>query len=177
MHTNKLSLWLNCRTVQGPCRDKTFGACREARGFKASFVFLTHPPFSLTLWPLSDRQIYPQFYNGATMDAVWNSLQSGVHVTSSGSPFAVNVMLKVPNDNSWSWAFHHKNKFHKKRTTHAFHIFLFRFAFGFWRSLLFKNYQGSMTLSMPGVFWSPSPNTNNFIRAPVRGSSDLIYNV
>ena len=42
------------------------------------------------------------------------------------------------NDKSWSWSFHHKNKFHKKRTTHAFlfffcfFLFVFFFSFCFW---------------------------------------------
>ena len=49
VHVNKLSLWLNCRTVRGSCRYGTIGACGEARGFNARFVFPTHPPSSLTL--------------------------------------------------------------------------------------------------------------------------------
>ena len=43
VHINKLSLWFNCRTVRGSCRYGTIGACEEARGFNARFVFPTHP--------------------------------------------------------------------------------------------------------------------------------------
>ena len=43
VHRNKLSLWLNCRTVRRSCRNETCGACGEARGFNARFV-LPHPP-------------------------------------------------------------------------------------------------------------------------------------
>ena len=44
VHRNKLSLWLNCRTVRRSCRNETCGACGGARGFNARFVFPTHPP-------------------------------------------------------------------------------------------------------------------------------------
>ena len=40
----KRTVWLNCRPVRGSCGYGTIGACGEARGFNAGFVFPTHHP-------------------------------------------------------------------------------------------------------------------------------------